>query len=284
MKHAILGAGGIGGFLAGALAHSGNEVVLLLRPGTLAHYGGQIAVESTVLGNFAVEVPAVSILDSHVDVLWVTTKATGLEASLELAPADRVGTAAVIPLLNGIDHVALLRKRYSNVKAAAIRVESERVTPGLFRQRSPFVRVELVGAESVQAELRAAGIECHGREDDLSLLWDKLAFLAPIALTTAAGDVSLGAARQDARFSRCRDEAILVARAEGAHLDEETLRTLHASAPAEMRSSMQKDIAADREPELDAIAGPILRVGSAHGIPTDATSALVEDIRMRLLP
>jgi 2-dehydropantoate 2-reductase len=284
MRHAILGAGGIGGLLAGALAHSGCEVVLLLRPEALAHYRGRITVESTVLGNFAAEVPAVPVLDGHVDVLWLTTKATQLEAALALAPVDEVRTAWVIPLLNGVDHLALLRHRYSNVKAATIRVESERLTPGLIRQSSPFLRVEMVGAEAVQAELRAAGIECRSREDDLSLLWEKLAFLAPIALTTSAGDVSLGAARQDARFSRCRDETLRVARAEGAHVDEETLRTLHEGAPAEMRSSMQKDIAAARQPELDAIAGPILRAGSTHGIATDATAQLVQEIETRLLP
>ena len=42
-----------------------------------------------------------------------------------------------------------------------------------------------------------------------------------------------------------------------------------------MRSSMQKDIAAGRTPELDAIAGPIQRGGRQHAIPTPATDELV---------
>lgn len=279
MRHAVLGAGGIGGLIAGALAHAGSEVVVLLRPQTLAAYNGRITVESTVLGTFEAAIPAASVLDREIDVLWITTKATQLESAIGLAPANLVSGAEVIPLLNGIDHLAALRNRYETVRAAAIRVESERVTAELFRQRSPFLRVELAGADDVQEELRAAGIDCRSRDDELSLLWDKLAFLAPVALTTAALGRPLGDARTDPRFAACLQEAVLVAQAEGAHLDHPALEAQHANAPAEMRSSMQKDIAAGREPELDAIAGPILRGGTTHNISTDATQRLVDQIR-----
>lgn len=281
MRHAILGAGGIGGLVAGALARSGADVVLLLRAETLARYPGRLTVESAVLGNFEADVPAMALLDRTVDVLWLATKATQLEAALTLAPVDQVGEATVIPFLNGVDHVAHLRTRYPHVTAAAIRVESERISPTLFRQSSPFLRVEMAGAETAQTELRRAGIECLARDDELSLLWDKLAFLAPIALATAALDAPLGAARQDVRFLGCRQEALAVARAEGAQLDDDALRKLHDGAPATMRSSMQKDVAAGREPELDAIAGPILRGGQRHGIATESTEQLAEQIRAR---
>ena len=107
-----------------------------------------------------------------------------------------------------------------------------------------------------------------------SLLWEKLAFLAPIALATTALDAPLGAVRDDARFRGCQHEALAVARAEGAHIDEAALLALQEAAPAEMRSSMQKDVAAGREPELDAIAGPILRGSDRHGLPAPNTEEL----------
>ncbi|MCE3267684.1 MAG: Ketopantoate reductase PanE/ApbA terminal [Solirubrobacterales bacterium] len=49
-------------------------------------------------------------------------------------------------------------------------------------------------------------------------------------------------------------------------------------APDAFRSSMQKDVAAGRVPELDAIVGPILRGGSEHGIDVSATRALADRI------
>lgn len=282
MRHAFLGAGGIGGLLAAALARSGESCVLLLRPETLAGYPGRIEVRSAVLGDFDADVPATSELDREVDVLWVTPKATQLEDALSLAPADRVDEAFVITLMNGVDHVALLRERYSNVVAGAIRVESQRVSPNRIEQRSPFLRTELAGAELAAATLRNAGIECAVAADERSLLWSKLAFLAPIALATTALDAPLGDVRTDERFTGCRAEALAVARAEGAHVDEASLVALQQNAPPGMRSSMQNDVAAGRQPELEAIAGSILRGSSRHGLSAPCTAELAELIALRL--
>jgi 2-dehydropantoate 2-reductase len=281
MRHAVLGAGGIGGLVGGALARAGHDVVLLMRPATLERYGRRLTVESVVLGDFEVDVPAAAELERNMDVLWVTPKATQLEAALELAPPERVGDATVIPLLNGVDHVARLRERYRNVVAAAIRVESERVAPDRIRQASPFLIVDLAGAEAVGAELEGAGITVRARDDERTLLWDKLAVLAPIALATTGLDSSYGGVRDDERYLRCQDEAVAVARADGAEVDEPALRTMLTKVPDEMRSSMQKDVDAGRPPELDAIAGPILRGGERHGIPVPGTDELVQLVRAR---
>jgi 2-dehydropantoate 2-reductase len=278
MRHAVLGAGGIGGLLAGALARSNGEVVMLLRPSTLSRFEVRLRVESVVLGDFEVEVDAVSALDRPVDALWVTTKATQLTAAWSLASPELVAESPVIPLLNGVDHLALLRTRYTNVVAAAIRVESERVSPSLIRQSSPFLRVDMAGAEPMQEALRAAGIECHDSDDERSLLWGKLVVLAPIALATTAIAAQFGAVRIDDRFVGCREEAIAVAKAEGAKVNAAATRAFHQQVPADMRSSMQKDVAAGRQPELDAIAGPIIRAGARHGIPTPNTDSLAAEI------
>ena len=57
--------------------------------------------------------------------------------------------------------------------------------------------------------------------------------------------------------------AAAVANADGARIDPaRTLAELD-RAHAELGSSMQRDIAAGREPELDAIAGAVLRAGRA---------------------
>ncbi len=282
MRHAIVGAGGIGGLLGAALARAGASVVFIMRPQTLADYQGQVAVQSVVLGDFVVRVGAAAAVENEVDVVWVSTKATQLERALELAPSERVGYATVIPLLNGVDHVPILRRRYPNVVAGAIRVESERLTGARIRQTSPFLRVELAGADAVAAELRQAGIDCRIRDDELSLLWDKLAFLAPIALATAAFAAPLGVVRGHSRYLGCQSEVFAVGRAEGAYIDEEGLRALGGTAPADMRSSMQKDVAAGREPELDAIAGPILRGGRRHGLPVPNTEELARLVARRM--
>lgn len=281
MRHAVLGTGGIGGLIAAALACADIDVTLLMRPPTLDRYEGRLTVTSVVLGDFEVAVPAASKLEREIDALWIAVKAMQLEGALQLAPPDRVADATVVPLLNGTDHLELLRRRYTNVVAGAIRVESERTNGWEIRQSSPFLRVELAGAAALAAELRQAGIETRVRDDEPTLLWEKLAFLAPLALATTAFDAPLGGVRDDARYKRAQDEALAVAAAEGARIDAQALRALAAAAPDSMRSSMQKDVAAGRPPELGAIAGPILDGGDRHGIDVAATRELVGLIQTR---
>jgi 2-dehydropantoate 2-reductase len=51
--------------------------------------------------------------------------------------------------------------------------------------------------------------------------------------------------------------------------------------PRDMRSSMQKDVDRGNVPELDAIAGPILRGGTKHGIAVPATRELAAKVEER---
>ena len=293
--HAVLGAGGLGGFVGGALARAGRSVTLIVRPEALEHYPRRLTVNSRVLGDFEVPVHLSAELTGPVDVLWVTVKATQLDAALAAVPPDRVGDALVVPLLNGVEHMTRLRSRYDrdDVVAGTIRVESERVTPGEIRQLSPFaaVRLAAVGPSAARvhglaAELRHAGLSCEVVEDEPSLLWGKLAFLAPLALTTTARSAPLGEVRRDPqwreRLEACLTEACTAARVDGAHVDRRAVLELLEGAPDIMRSSMQKDVEAGRQPELDAIGGPIVRLGRAHGYDVSVTAALMEIIAARM--
>lgn len=284
MRHAVLGAGGVGGLLAAALSRSGEDVLLLLRPERLAGFPGHIPVESAVLGSFVADVPAAAALDREVDALWVATKATALDEALAAVPAGVVADATVVPLLNGIDHVDLLRRRYSQVCAATIRVESERTDAGLIRQPSLLLRVDLgpsAATDALARVLHTSDIPTRIWDDETSMLWDKLVFLAPIALATTAFDQPVGGIRDDARFQGCLDEVLAVARRDGAVIDEGGVRELVIGAPAQMRTSMQRDVAAGRTPELDAIAGAVVTRAERFGIPVPNTSELVAAIQSR---
>jgi 2-dehydropantoate 2-reductase len=281
MRHAVLGAGGVGGLLGAALTRFGADVVLLMRPESLARYPGELAVESRVLGDFTVPVRASACLDGGVDVLWVTTKAAGLSAASALAPPAQVAEATVIPLMNGVDHVALLRETYPKVVAGAMRVESARLGPGRISQTSPFIRVDLAGARLVADEVSAAGIDCRVDGDEVSLLWQKLVFLAPLALATTAAGRPLGDVRHDDLYQLSQQEAVAVAVASGARIDVESLVAIRSAALDSMRSSMQRDVEQGNAPELDAIAGPILRGGVRYGIATPATQSLADQVVAR---
>jgi 2-dehydropantoate 2-reductase len=284
----VLGAGGVGVFLGAALARTGREMLLLMREQSVARYDGIVHVESALLGGFVVAVPAASTLERAVDVLWVTTKATQLADALERVPAESAEGAVVVPLLNGIDHVELLRRHFGGgaVLPASIAIESERVRPGVVRQLSGFATVQLSPdprADSLRSELDDAGLAVSIGESEADVLWRKLALLAPIALTTTArgspldGVVSDPAWRE--RIERCVREVTAAAGAEGVVLDADALIARIENVPPGLRSSMQKDREAGKPTEIDAIGGSVLRAAARHGLEVPTTRELVEGIR-----
>jgi 2-dehydropantoate 2-reductase len=288
MRHAVLGAGGVGGFVGAALARAGREVLLLMRQESLARYGGVIHVESAVLGDFNAELPAAATLDRAVDVVWVATKATQLAGALERVPEGKAEGSVVVPLLNGLDHVELLRRRFdpTRVRPASIAIESERVEPGRVRQVSPFAIVELAPgpqAENLRTELDYAGFETSIGVSEASVLWGKLAVLAPIALTTTLSGFELGGVLADpawrSRLEGCVHEVVATAREDGVLLDADALIARIETVPSEFRSSMQKDREAGRSTEIDAIGGSVLRAAARHELDTPTTRALVEGIQ-----
>ena len=291
MRHAIVGAGGVGGLVGGALARAGHPVTLLVRPGRAEQYPDLLSVQSQSLESFEAPVRIAERLGEPADVVWVTVKATALQAALGAVSPEELGDCVVVPLLNGVDHVELLRGRYGaeRVLPGTIRVEAERTRPGQIKHLSAFADVQVapwvatrVRAEALCEELREAGLGCEVRDDDVTMLWSKLCFLAPFALATTASGDALGAVRSDPRWSArlraCVEEACAVGLAVGAEVAPEPILATFGGLPEGFRSSMQKDVAAGHPPELDAIAGPILRGGEEHGIDVPATRFFVERI------
>jgi len=277
--------------VGGALAKAGHPVTLLVRPGRRDHYTERLTVESEALGAFEAPVRIADRLDERFDVVWITVKAMALEAALRTVTPERLGSGVVVPLLNGVDHVKRLRDRYGpeRVLPGTIRVEAEQLGPGRVRQLSAFVDVQIAPGSATRAraevladELRGAGLTCEVHEDEVTMLWSKLCFLAPFALATTASGSPLGVVRSDAQWGTlmeaCVNEACAVGVAAGARVAPEPILAAFEGLPDGFRSSMQKDVAAGRPPEVDAIAGPILRGGSKHGIDVSATRALVDRI------
>jgi 2-dehydropantoate 2-reductase len=289
MRHAILGAGGVGGLIGACLAHSGASVTLVVRREALAQYPKQLRLESA-FGNFWTDV-AIAAEVPPVDALWITVKATQLEPALAaLKNPDSV--TAIVPLLNGIDHVALLGARYGSgrVIPATIAVETERVAPGHIVHRSPFARLNVSSAGrgllgGTVEQLQQIGFACRFIDDEPTLMWSKLVFLAPFALTTTAADRTTGEVIADPawkiQLEGCVREACAVAVAESAKVDPDAILAGMMAMPANMRSSMQKDVAQHKTPELDAIAGPILRGAQQHGIEVPTTKQLVAAVERR---
>jgi 2-dehydropantoate 2-reductase len=300
VKIAVLGPGGVGGLLAGALERSGEEVTVIARESTaqvIAEDG--LRVGSVTLGEFIERPRTATRLHEPVDALIVATKAAALEAALQ-----RIGTEPpiVLPLLNGLDHIALLRERFApqTVLAGTIRVEADRPQPGVVVHTSPFLLVEMASRyesarpkmDALAAALSRAGVSARAdrpisQRAEAQVMWSKLVRLNALACTTSAYDKLLGEIRSTpalrADLVGAIEESCAAGRAEGAD-DVDPQRALDEleRAHGTLGSSMQRDIAAGREPEVDAIPGAVLRAAARHDLKCPTIERLVAMILARV--
>lgn len=300
MKIAVLGPGGVGGLLAGALQRSGEDVTVVARESTAETIAEQgLRISSVKLGDFEVRPRAVSSLEEEADALIVATKAVGLEQALErIATPPRL----VLPLLNGLDHLALLRERFDpeTVLAGTIRVEADRPEPAVIVHTSPFLLVEAAsryasakpGMEALVAALSGAGVSARadrpiGAQAEAQVMWSKLVRLNALACTTSAYDKLLGQIRETpalrADLLGAIEESCAAGRAEGAdNVNPEKAIGELENAHATLGSSMQRDIAAGRAPEVEAIPGSVLRAAKRHGLHCPTIERLVAMILARV--
>jgi 2-dehydropantoate 2-reductase len=295
MKIAVLGPGGVGGLLAGVLERAGNEIVLVARESTAQTIAANgLRVQSVIFGDFTTHPRALARLEEPVDALIIATKAAGLEAALE-----RIAISApiVLPLLNGLDHLTVLRERFpaGSVLAGAIRVEADRPQPGVVVHTSPFLLVDMAASDPAVVPamqrladaLAAAEVPMRVLDSDAEVMWSKLVRLNALACTTSAYDKLLGEIRSTptlrADLVGAIEEACAVGRAEGAKdVDADRAVGELELAHETLGSSMQRDIAAGRVPELDAIPGSVLRAAARHGLSCPTIERLVAMIEARI--
>ena len=283
MTVAVLGPGGVGGLVAGALERAGEQVLVLARAPTAALIAERgLRVSSVRLGDFVAHPRAL-------------VRAGGAGGRVGRGHQGR-GTAAGARARRGgaaVGAAAAQRPRPPGVAARALRRaggggghDSRRgrtARVGVVVHTSPFLRIDMASRyaaarpamEALAAQLEAAGIPARVRDSEPQVLWSKLVRLNALACTTSAHDKLLGEIRDTpalrAELVGAIEEGCAAANAEGASIDaSDPLGELN-DAHATLGSSMQRDIAAGRTAGAGRDRGGGAARGGAPwvGVPND---------------
>ncbi|WP_245928560.1 ketopantoate reductase family protein [Murinocardiopsis flavida] len=300
----VLGPGGVGGLLAGLLARAGHDVTVVATEPTAERIAADgLRVDSAAFGDFTIEVAAEPELTRPTDVLIVAPKATALQDAVRRVAPEMVRGALVVPLLNGFEHMDVLRSAYpgAQVLAATIWVESTRVAPGHISQTSPFTTVELAAAnadpdanaaadaggagpdervDELAAHLRGIGFTTEVRDDEQLTLWQKVHFLMPTALVCSHAGAPIGVVRTDRRADLLgvMSEVGQVAARLGLTLDSDRVTAMADGIPPQTKPSMLRDREAGRAMEVDALGGAFLRAARRVGVDVPVTARIVADL------
>ena len=287
---AVLGVGGVGGMVAvrtGAICVGTGRTVGAIRGSGLTLVHGET---TTVARPEAVE-----RLETPVGLLVVAVKAYDLSAALDRIAPEALGGALVLPLLNGLEHVDVIRGRFRAVVAAGSigRLEVFTSEPGVVVQRSAGNAVVNVASrelgrsalDAALEPLRVPGIDVVIGDDERAVLWEKVARLAVLAAATVASSLAVGPLRADdawrPRIVDALRESCAVAAADGVALDAAAQWGIIGAMPDDLTTSAARDAATGRPTELDAITGSVVRAGARLGVPTPELAALLEEAACR---
>ena len=308
----IVGAGSVGTVLAGYLAHAGNAVTLVARPG-YADALNEVPVRVFGISQIEVRVPVVGSLSSGgPDYLIMAVKAPDTEAALAAVEGVTPGTA--LSLQNGItkdDQLAAAFGRDCVLGATSI-IGASMVKPGVAEHtfNGATLLGEIKGGSSERAErlaalLSLAGLRAETVPDVLSAEWSKLCQIVPAALLSALSRLpyyQVCLTEPLARlFVEITHECAAVAEVYGARVGDypgfpirtlielpepaavaavvERGRDLLARGMTAMKISMLQDVEKGRRTEVEATAGEVVHRGIARGIPTPVTTVGYQIVR-----
>lgn len=287
----VLGPGAVGGALAVHLLQAGVHVVCIPRRdmvGVMALSG--ISLEVDGKEPVVVRPEVAEELVKPVQTLLVTVKAHQLEEALERVDPAAVAEGVVVPLLNGLEHVDVVRSRLGGrVAAGSIsRFEAYRVGRVQIVQRTPSAVVTIAShdlpveeLEDTASSLRRGGIDVRIEENEQRVLWRKAARLAVLAAATTASHRTLGELLSDLDWRRRLEagirEACAIAEADGVPLSPSTQWRIIEDLNYDFTTSTARDVAEGRPSELDAIAGSVVRAAERLNVPAPTLADMLAE-------
>lgn len=294
MKIAVIGAGGVGGYFGGRLAHAGIDTTFLARGATLeALRTNGLRVES-VNGDFTVSnVQATNDAASvgPVDAILLAVKAWQIAEAAESAKPMIGENTIVVPLENGIDAPETIASILGREHAAGglCAIVSFIVAPGHIRHAAfdPTVMFgELDNSRSERVErlreaFAKANVTCEIPQDIHRSMWTKFLFIATLSGIGALTRVPVGAWRSVPEIrelvTASLREVVALASARGIDLGADAVEKTwqrYDAMPPSSTSSLQRDVMEGKPSELDAQLGAIVRLARDAGIGVPVTSMI----------
>jgi 2-dehydropantoate 2-reductase len=297
MRIVIVGAGGVGGLVAGLLSRAGHEVGLLARGAQLeAVRRDGLSVDSP-LGQVTARLEASDDPRAlgRADVVIVAVKAWQVESlAPSLAPLVAEG-GVVVPLQNGVEAAERLARGLGpeHVAGGTINVLAWIDGPGRIRhvgaaprlavgERGPRASAPSPRLDALVAALRSAGVDAALAPDIEVATWEKFLFVEPWGAVGAVSRAPIGAIRAvpetRALLSGAMQEVASLARARGVALPPGAAAAALARVDgviADGTASMQRDLGAGRPSELLEQPGAVVRLGRAAGVAVPIHEALL---------
>ncbi len=294
MRILIVGAGGTGGAFGTRLQEAGRDVTYLVRErrAELLRRGGLRFIAPDGDRTHAVRTVTAAELTEPYDVVIVAVKATAFERAVEdLAPAVGPETV-VVPFLNGMWHVDVLRDRFpGQVLGGLVKIVATVDESGAAVQMTPLATITLGAFEGEPARpeiaelLRVPGMEVEEPDDITQALWEKWVFITAggvvscLFRNTVGAIVAAGGEEQiRAIVDEIDDVAIAAGHGVSARWKRYSLAFLTEPGSA-FTTSLYRDLIGGFDTEAEHIFGDMAARARALGVPTPHLDLTVTQVR-----
>ncbi len=288
MKILCLGAGATGGYFGGRLVEAkAAEVTFLVRPGRKAQLDRDGLRIESMFGKATLQVKAVLEPGppGSYDLVLLTSKAYDLDSAIAaITPAVGPKTA-VLPLLNGLPHLAILNATFGRerVLGGMASIHIAMLPDGLLQHFNDWRSVnfgEQDGGLSERVTALKAAFDACGESvlataapNILQKMWDKLVLLATLAGMTCMMRANIG---EIVRAPGGRELGLTmlecngaIAKAAGYAVDDKLLanyRKIFSDPDNDFTASMLRDLERKGPVEADHIVGFMLEKARQYGI------------------
>jgi 2-dehydropantoate 2-reductase len=294
MRIAVMGTGGVGGYFGARLAAAGHDVAFIARGAHLAALRERGLAIRSAQGDLHLPHPVVTDDPATLppaDVVFFTVKLWDTEsAAARIAPLAAKG-GVVVPFQNGVESIERIGKVIGaeRVMGGVAYIAATIAEPGVIAHTGtmarlrfgPVLATQQAKAEQLLDACRGAGIDAELVADVRLAIWTKFVFLDAFSGCTAVARQPAGVLRADpdirAVFAAAMEEAWRVGRLMRVALPDDFVAKQMAfldGLPAEMRSSMQVDLAAGRKLEAPWLCGAVVRMARECGVEAPVNASL----------
>jgi 2-dehydropantoate 2-reductase len=298
MRALIVGAGSVGGYFGGRLAAAGRDVTFLVRPRRAA----QLADGLTIISKGEeTRVPAKVVTTGtpteEFDLILLAVKAYQLDAAIEDFGAYVTQASMILPVLNGMKHVDILRSRFGSphVIGGVAKIASTLDERGRIVDQADFH--DLAYGEWSRARsdrilaldqfMTGAGFDARLSADIERDMWQKWAMLASLGAITCLLDGDIGqVARAPGGIDLVNSlygEIVAAIEAASRPLSEPfkaQVLSLLTDRGSSLTSSMYRDMKGGYPVEADQIIGDLVVRATEKAIATPLLSAALTRLRV----
>jgi 2-dehydropantoate 2-reductase len=298
MRIAMIGAGGIGGYVGARLAEAGGDVSFIARGAHLQALRQSGLRIQSARGDILL--PTVSASEAPADigpvdlVIFAVKLYDSEKAAAQLGPLIRKNTR-VVTLQNGIDSVETLGRHVPSdqVIGGATYLSGFINKPGEIVHAGGLPHVLVGGHQDplIQDLLglcnQARGIELKPVEDIDSVLWEKFVTLSAFSGGTSLMRSGIGAIFNDPEarifIEQLRDEGMAVAAAAGYPMAdgfEDRVMARWTALPPDGKSSMANDLERGKPIEVAWLSGRMHELGKRLGVATPGHTAVFRTLHL----